>query len=114
MRSAPMPLVRSLLVVEHAHEDGDDGEDHDDFNGHREDADDGAQGAVKEIGEDELVHSWACSGEAATRASLAFKGISQCGDRAGRVDLTPEFLRGESPKNLRQLMEQRRLCFRVE
>src|SRR5579884_181160 len=36
--------------------DADDGEDHDDLYGDGEDADDGTQGAVQHIAEDELVH----------------------------------------------------------
>jgi hypothetical protein len=43
-------------AVEDAVEDGSDRENHDDFNGDGEGADDGAQGAMHEIAEDEFIH----------------------------------------------------------
>ena len=49
-------VVQPLLAGQLSHHDGDDGEHHDDFNGHGQHADDGAQGPMQQIGEDELIH----------------------------------------------------------
>jgi len=53
----PDAVVHPLLAGKLTHHDGDDGEHHDDFNGHREHADEGAEGAVQQVGNDELIHS---------------------------------------------------------
>jgi hypothetical protein len=45
-----------LLVVQHAHEDAHNRQNHDDFNGHGQHADDRAQGAMQQIGKNELIH----------------------------------------------------------
>ena len=73
-RSAPMPFVRSFwLSVEHAHEDGHNRQDHDHLNGHSEHADDGADWTMKQVGEDELIHSrlWLRGAKNSLRASLS-------------------------------------------
>ena len=54
--SAPIPLVRCFWLVQHTHKDGDNGQNHDDFNSHGRNADEGAQGAVQQVGNDKLVH----------------------------------------------------------
>jgi hypothetical protein len=46
-----------LEAVELAHQDGRDGEDHDDFNGDGEAADEGTQGAMDEIADNQFIHA---------------------------------------------------------
>jgi hypothetical protein len=47
-----------LVVVDLAEEDGGNGDDHHHFNGDGSGRDDGAHGAVNQVGQDQLVHKW--------------------------------------------------------
>jgi hypothetical protein len=52
----PDAVGAPVLVVQHARENAHNRQNHNDFNGHGQHADDGAQGAMQQIGKNQFVH----------------------------------------------------------